>query len=133
MPYVRRDEPWPRNFPTLLAAKCGKDKGLVFASTMMLAATRQTPLIRAMLCAHSQVADLPEPGVVRRVAGRYGPKLTTGLLAGLTLFLLAPEDKDTLQWVLISGLVTLGATVVLDLLPWLWRSTHRVVRALAGA
>src|SRR5947209_3714663 len=25
--YVRRDKQWPLNFPTLLVAKCGKDRG----------------------------------------------------------------------------------------------------------
>jgi hypothetical protein len=76
-PYVRRAERWPRNFPTLLAAKCGArggERGIVFATTMLLAATGQLPLIRAMLCTHGRVDKLPDIGPVRRTVSRLAPK-----------------------------------------------------------
>ncbi|MGY1638662.1 hypothetical protein ACI78V_18600 [Geodermatophilus sp. SYSU D00742] len=133
--YVRRDKHWPRNFPTLLAAKYGKDrgkeKGIVFASTMMLAATHQVPLIRGMLCAHGHVPELPEPGAFRRGVERYAPKLAAGLLSGILLYYLAAEEG--LGKVALSVVVGLAVTVVLDLLPWIGRSAHRLVRAFTGA
>ena len=134
-PYVRRDKRWPRNFATLLAAKCGKErgkeKGVIFISTMMLAATNQLPLIRAMLSAHGRVTDLPDPGAFGRAVARYVPKLAAGLLAGFALYLLAPDKS--LRGVAISAVVAVAAAVALDLLPWVWRSIHRVIRAFTGA
>ena len=134
-PYVRRDERWPRNFPTLLAAKCGdlkgKEEGLVFASTMMLAATGQEPLIRAMLGAHGSVADLPEESSARRAAVRYGPKVVAGLLTGVLVYFFA--SAETLGGAVAAVVVGIAVTAVLDALPWISRSTHRLVRAFTGA
>ncbi|MGY1830538.1 hypothetical protein ACI8AA_08940 [Geodermatophilus sp. SYSU D01180] len=129
VPYVRRDERWPLDFPTMLVAK--SEKGAVFASTMLLSATRQTRLIQSMLLTHGDVENLPEPGVLRRAANRYVAKAAAGLLTALLLLVFT--SADPVRRALFAAGIGLAVTVVLDLLPAAWRAAFRLVRRFTGA
>lgn len=129
VPYIRRDRAWPLNFATMLVAK--SEKGAIFATTMLLSATRQTRLIQAMLLTHGDVASLPEPGALQRAANRYLPKAAAGLLTALLLVVFG--SADPVDRALLAAGIGLAVAVVLDLLPAAWRAAFRLVRRFTGA
>lgn len=127
VPYVRRAKPWPTNFPVMLTAKC--NRGVIFATTMLLSATGQNQLIQAMLLSHPKVAkveSLPEPGLIRRALYRYAAKALAGVLSALAV--VGPADNAV-----IPVVVGTAVTVILDALPSLWRGVRRFIRMFSGA
>ncbi|MDQ3740982.1 MAG: hypothetical protein M3320_00315 [Actinomycetota bacterium] len=127
VPYVRRAERWPKDFPVMLTAKW--NDGVVFVTTLLLSATKQTQLIQAMLLTHGKVSSLPEPGALRRVAYRYAVKAAAGVLSGLLVLLLAPSDTN----VVIPVAVATAVTALLDAMPSISRGAARLVRSFTGA
>ncbi len=103
--------------------------GVVFVTTLLLSATKQTQLIQAMLLTHGKVSSLPEPGALRRVAYRYAVKAAAGVLSGLLVLLLAPSDTN----VVIPVAVATAVTALLDAMPSISRGAARLVRSFTGA
>ena len=67
--------------PTLLAARVGKE-GAIFASTMFLASTRQTRLVKALLATHGHGSDLPTRPRPFKLLGDSAVQLSAAVGAG---------------------------------------------------
>lgn len=130
VPYFRRANRWPRNYPTLLVAKC-ENKGAIFASTMLLSATMQYKLVQAILLTHGNVASLPDPSPVPRLIARYLPESLVGLLTALLLLLFSGQDP--VRKALLAAALGVLVTVLLDLLPRSGRALQRLLRNVTGA
>jgi hypothetical protein len=126
VPYIRRSKRWPQNFPVMLTAKC--NDGVVFVTTLLLSATKQTQLIQAMLLTHGKIKALPEPGAFQRAAHRFAVKIAAGVLSGLLLLVLSPADN-----LVIPVVVGTAVTAMLDALPSIGRAAVQVVRKFTGA
>jgi hypothetical protein len=67
--------------PTLLAARVGKE-GAIFVSTMFLASTEQTRLVKALIATHGQGSDLPTRPRPFKVLGDSAVQLSAAVGAG---------------------------------------------------
>ena len=129
VPYARRAKRWPLNYSTLLGAKCAQ-KGIAFASTILLSATRQVALVEALLLTHGKVAALPDPAPFTRFSAKHLPKLAAGILSAL---LLALADPSAAPRAFVAPAIGLAVTLLLETVPVAARAGHKVVRTFTGA
>jgi hypothetical protein len=129
VPYARRAKRWPLNYSTLLGAKCAQ-KGIAFASTILLSATRQVALVEALLLTHGNVAALPDPAPFTRFLAKHLPKLAAGILSAL---LLALADPSAASRTFVAPAIGLAVTLLLEAVPVAARAGHKLVRTFTGA
>lgn len=131
--YARRTRRWPLNYATLLGAKVGNN-GVVFATTMLLSATRQMLLIAAMLEASGRIAELPDPGRARQWLGKYLPRTVAGFLtAAIALWVESVWIRpDPWMRLAVSSAVGLVTFVFFDSLQWLLRQAYLAARKIRG-
>jgi hypothetical protein len=129
VPYARRAKRWPLNYPTIMTAKSGD--GVIFATTMLLSATRQLRLIQAMLLTQGKVRELPEPATFKVLASRYGLKALAGLITAVVALSFATVEP---VWkAVLTAVIALVVTLLLDYLPVAWRFLTRLLRIFSGA
>ncbi len=127
------------NHPTLMAARSGT--GAVFASTMMLASSRQFGLIEAMLDTHGQAALLPTPWRFTTWLSSHKSNVFLPVVVALSLGAASSQvplrnlfhDQDSPWQDFWKALLTVSIIAVSAALPWAARRLARFVRDAVGA
>jgi hypothetical protein len=111
-----------RNHPTLMAARHGE--GAIFASTMLLASSGQTELVRALLACHENLARIPDRARINlgRIAEKGMTASLTSVAGGLIVFAGSAGNYVAagVVAIVVGLLMWLGARLLDRLNVWPW-------------